>query len=36
MAILEAKPFVRGKDEAATQQQEAAEMAASISSEGEA
>jgi hypothetical protein len=36
MAILEAKPFVRGKGEAAIQQQEAAEMAASISSEDEA
>jgi hypothetical protein len=36
MAILEVKPFIRGKKEAAIQRQEAAQMAAWISSEDEA
>ena len=36
MAILEVKPCVRGKKEADIQRQEAAQMAAWISSEGEA
>jgi hypothetical protein len=36
MAILEVKPFIRVKKEAAIQRQEAAQMAAWISSEGEA